>query len=53
MVACGVSQKKECAAKAGVGTVPEPEFLAMIDESYRLVVKGLTRKQREGLGALV
>jgi len=35
------------------GTVPEPEFLAMIDESYRLVVKGLTRKQREGLGALV
>lgn len=34
------------------GTVPEPEFLSMIDESYRLVVKGLTRKQREGLEAL-
>ena len=34
------------------GTVPEPEFLAMIDESYRLVVKGLTRKQREGVAAL-
>jgi len=31
------------------GTVPEPEFLAMIDESYRLVVEGLTRKQREEL----
>ena len=31
------------------GSVPGPEFLAMIDESYRLVVKGLTRKQRENL----
>ena len=34
------------------GTVPEPEFLAMIDESYRLVVRGLTRKEREELEAL-
>ena len=33
------------------GSVPESEFLAMIDESYRLVVKGLTRKQREALHA--
>ncbi len=31
------------------GSVPELEFLAMIDESYALVVKGLTRKQRESL----
>ena len=31
------------------GSVPEPEFLAMINESYRLVVKGLTRKQRQEL----
>jgi len=31
------------------GSVPEPEFLAMIDESYRLVVKGLTQKQRQNL----
>ena len=34
------------------GTVPEPKFLAMIDESYRLVIKALPRKQREGLEAL-
>ena len=32
------------------GSVPEPEFEAMIEESYQLVVKGLTRKQREGIG---
>jgi predicted DNA-binding protein (MmcQ/YjbR family) len=31
------------------GTVPEPELEAMIDESYDLVVKGLTRTQRESL----
>jgi len=30
-------------------TVPEPELTAMIDESYELVVSGLTRKQREEL----
>ncbi len=34
------------------GSVPEPEFLAMIDESYRLVVGGLTRKQRDALNAM-
>ena len=33
------------------GSVSEPEFLAMIGESYRLVIKGLTRKQREDLNA--
>jgi predicted DNA-binding protein (MmcQ/YjbR family) len=32
------------------GTVPAGELEAMIDESYALVVKGLTRKQRESLG---
>ena len=32
------------------GTVPEAELLAMIEESYQLVVKGLTRKQREDIG---
>ncbi len=31
------------------GIVPEPELLGMIDESYRLVVKSLTRKQRAAL----
>jgi predicted DNA-binding protein (MmcQ/YjbR family) len=31
------------------GTVPDSEFLAMIDESYGLVVKGLTRKQKDAL----
>jgi predicted DNA-binding protein (MmcQ/YjbR family) len=34
------------------GSVPEPELLAMINESYRLVVQGLTKKQRDALGAL-
>lgn len=34
------------------GSVPEAEFLAMIDESYGLVVKGLTRKQRNELTEL-
>lgn len=34
------------------GSVPEAEFLAMIDESYGLVVKGLTRKQRSELTEL-
>lgn len=31
------------------GTVPDEEVLAMIDDSYDLVVKGLTRAQREDL----
>ncbi len=31
------------------GSVPGAELEAMIDESYALVVKGLTRKQRESL----
>jgi predicted DNA-binding protein (MmcQ/YjbR family) len=31
------------------GTVPAPELEAMIEESYDLVVKGLTEKQRESL----
>jgi predicted DNA-binding protein (MmcQ/YjbR family) len=30
-------------------TVPEPELLAMIDESYDLVLEKLTRKQREAI----
>ena len=34
------------------GTVPDEEVLAMIDDSYDLVVKGLTRGQREVLLAL-
>lgn len=34
------------------GSVPEPELLAMIDESYDLIVKGLTRKQQHELGKL-
>jgi predicted DNA-binding protein (MmcQ/YjbR family) len=33
------------------GTVPEGELEAMIDESYTLVVKGLTRAQRERIDA--
>ena len=31
------------------GTVPEPELLRMIDDSYRLVVKGLKKADREEL----
>lgn len=31
------------------GTVPDNELLAMIDESYRLVVKGLPKADRERL----
>lgn len=31
------------------GTVPDEEVLAMIDDSYDLVVKGLTRAQRDML----
>jgi predicted DNA-binding protein (MmcQ/YjbR family) len=31
------------------GSVPEKEFLRMIDDSYNLVVKGLTKAQREAL----
>ncbi len=29
------------------GSVPEPEVLAMIDDSYNLVVKGLPRAKRD------
>lgn len=31
------------------GSVPQKEFLRMIDDSYNLVVKGLTRAKREAL----
>lgn len=31
------------------GSVPEPELLAMIDDSYDIVVRGLTRNQRDAL----
>jgi predicted DNA-binding protein (MmcQ/YjbR family) len=31
------------------GTIPEDEVLEMIDNSYALVVKGLTKAQREQL----
>ncbi len=34
------------------GTIPDDEVLEMIDNSYELVVKGLTRKAREQLAAL-
>ena len=34
------------------GTIPDDEVLEMIDNSYELVVKGLTRKEREQLAAL-
>jgi hypothetical protein len=34
------------------GSVPIPEALAMIDDSYDLVVKGLTRAQRAELEKL-
>lgn len=34
------------------GTVPRDEFLGMIDDSYDLVVKNLTRAQREALAML-
>lgn len=33
------------------GTVPETELLGMIDDSYALVVKGLSRKAREELAS--
>ena len=33
------------------GSVPEPELLGMIGDSYDLVLAGLTRKQREELAA--
>lgn len=33
------------------GSIPEKEVLAMIDDSYRLVVAGLTRAQRRELEA--
>lgn len=32
-------------------SVPEAELLSMIGDSYGLVVQGLTRKQRQALGA--
>ena len=31
------------------GSIPDPELVAMVDDSYDLVVEGLTRAQREGL----
>ena len=31
------------------GSIPEVEVQAMVDESYRLVVNGLTKKQRQEL----
>lgn len=31
------------------GSVPQTEFLRMIDDSYNLVVKGLTKSEREAL----
>lgn len=34
------------------GSVPKAEFLTMINESYRLMVKKLTRKQRNKLTEL-
>jgi len=34
------------------GSIPEPELLAMVDDSYDLVVEGLTRAQREQLPGL-
>ncbi|HVO41313.1 MAG TPA: MmcQ/YjbR family DNA-binding protein [Aggregatilineales bacterium] len=33
------------------GSIPDAELLGMIDHSYELVVKGLTRKDREKLAA--
>jgi predicted DNA-binding protein (MmcQ/YjbR family) len=33
------------------GTVPDDELRELVAESYRLVVQGLTRAQRESLGA--
>jgi predicted DNA-binding protein (MmcQ/YjbR family) len=32
------------------GSVPDTELLLMVDQSHRLVVKGLTRAAREALG---
>lgn len=34
------------------GTVPNDELLGMIDDSYDLVVRSLTRAQREALAAI-
>lgn len=34
------------------GSVPDDEVLEMIDHSYELVVKGLTRAQKEQLKTL-
>ena len=34
------------------GTIPEKEFLSMIDDSYNLVVKRLTNAQRQSLQEL-
>jgi predicted DNA-binding protein (MmcQ/YjbR family) len=34
------------------GDVPDQEFYEMIDDSYNLVVKGLTRSQRDELAKL-
>ncbi len=35
------------------GSVPEAEFAAMIDESYDLVAKGLTRRQQDELDSTI
>lgn len=35
------------------GSVPDAEVEAMVDESYALVVAGLTRRRREALAAVV
>ena len=34
------------------GTVPDELLLSLIDDSYHLVLKGLTRKQREQIQAI-
>jgi predicted DNA-binding protein (MmcQ/YjbR family) len=35
------------------GSVPEPELLAMIDDSYDLVVQGLTKTKRENVARVI
>lgn len=34
------------------GSIPDDEILEMIDNSYRLIVKGLTKAQREALAEI-
>jgi len=38
--------------KTPPGSIPQKEFLRMIDDSYNLVVKGLTKTQQAELMAL-